>query len=429
MPVRFFHADNIAALRTLADNSVDAVVTDPPYGLGKEPDAAAMLRDWLTEGHHDVANSGGFMGKEWDAFVPQPKLWTEVYRVLKPGGHVLAFAGTRTQDLMALGLRLAGFEIRDMAAWVFGSGFPKSLDVSKAIDKAAGAEREVIGTAKGKGGENVNKFSRVGGNDADDAKGCGAYGQGVKQVTIDIPVTAPATEEARRWEGWGTALKPALEPITVARKPLEGTVAQNVLAYGTGAINIDTCRVEPTGESRPRVNEASQERRYTENGGTNFAAKPGVRGGAPNGRHPANLIHDGSDEVMAAFAAFGEKKSCMSPSAARSPGTILSGSRTQGNLPMDSGTAARFFYCAKATKADRDGSKHPTVKPIALMRYLVRLVTPPGGVVLDPFAGSGTTGQAAVEEGFDAILIEREAEYAEDIRHRLLMYIDRDETL
>lgn len=229
--------------------------------------------------------------------------------------------------------------------------------------------------------------------------------------------------------GVGSSLKPALEPITVARKPLGGTVAQNILAHGTGAINIDDCRVEPTGESRPRVNEASQERRYTENGGTNFAAKPGMRGGAPNGRHPANLIHDGSDEVMEAFAAYGEKKSCMSPSAARSPGTILGGSRTQGNLPMDSGTAARFYYCAKATKADRDGSKHPTVKPLALMRYLVRLVTPPGGVVLDPFAGSGTTGQAAVEEGFDAILIEREAEYAEDIRHRLLMFIDRDETL
>lgn len=217
-------------LRTLPDSSVDSIVTDPPYGLGKEPDALAMLADWLATGHHDVKGSG-FMGKAWDAFVPQPALWRECLRVLKPGGHLLAFAGTRTHDLMTLGLRIAGFEIRDTIMWVYGSGFPKSLDVSKAIDKAAGAEREVVGqkfvtnAAQGKG---LGHGDLVGGK--------------VRAGLIDI--TAPATDAARQWQGWGTALKPALEPITVARKPLIGTVAENVLAYGTGALNIDGCRVE-----------------------------------------------------------------------------------------------------------------------------------------------------------------------------------------
>lgn len=354
MTISFFHADNMKALRELPDCSIDSVVTDPPYGLGKEPDALVMLKDWLEFGHHDVESKVGFKGSEWDSFVPQPNLWKEVYRVLKPGGYVLSFASTRTQDLMGLGLRLAGFEMRDLIAWIYGSGMPKSLDVATAVCKEDSSKSE-------------------------------------------------------NWDGWGSNLKPALEPITMARKPLCGTIAKNIVTYGVGAINIDGCRVEPA----------------TSNETTN----DGLKEKTPKGRHPANLIHDGSDEVMDAFAVFGEKKSCMSPSSARSPGTILGGSRTQGNLPMDSGTAARFFYCAKANKADRDGSLHPTVKPIALMRYLVRLVTPPGGVVLDPFAGSGTTGQAAVDEGVRAILIERENEYAEDIRRRLVMYISEDKTM
>jgi site-specific DNA-methyltransferase (adenine-specific) len=306
----------------MPDCSVDAVVTDPPYGLS-------------------------FMGKKWDYDVPSVEVWAECLRVLKPGGHLLAFAGTRTQHRMAVRIEDAGFEIRDMIAWVYGSGFPKSLDVSKAIDKAAGVEREVVG---------FNENWRT-------SKSEIACPQQENQATI----TAPATDAAKQWQGWGTALKPALEPITVARKPLVGTVAENVLQHGTGAINVDGGRVE-------------------------------------GGRWPANFIHDGSEEAT--------------------------------DLLKDS---ARFFYCAKASKADRDAgceglelkvgggmqgrndgsmgsitmsrNHHPTVKPTDLMRYLCRLVTPPNGVVLDPFMGSGSTGKAAALEGFGFIGIERDAEY------------------
>jgi len=392
LKMTLLHGNNLDLLRAMPDNSVHAIVCDPPYGLGKEPDALAMLRDWIEAGHHDVKSKSGFMGKTWDAFVPQPVQWRECLRVLKPGGHLLAFAGTRTQDLVALGLRLAGFEIRDLVMWCYGSGFPKSLDVGKALDKMAGAEREVVGTRKAKGGENLNTLSR-GGKDSDDAKGCGAYGQGAKQVTIDIPETAPATEAAQQWDGWGTALKPALEPITLARKPLEGTVAANVLKWHTGALNVDGCRVGVEG-------------------GTAKGSKPqgkghGIYGAGlhgvceithlDKGRWPANLIHDGSDDVTGLFP----------------------------------DTTARFFYAAKVSAKERhdwqgDGAAvperenrpfnpsknhHPTVKPIALMRYLCRLITPPGGTVLDPWMGSGSTGKAAALEGFDFIGMEQDAGY------------------
>ncbi len=223
--------------------------------------------------------------------------------------------------------------------------------------------------------------------------------------------------EAARWEGWGTALKPAYEPIILARKPLIGTVAQNVMKHGTGAINVDGCRVEGEG-GKGREGEPSQDRRYADRGSTNFAPLPGPRGGSPDGRWPANVVHDGSDEVLAGFPftisgsrAAGVRKGIGYGSSAKGDG----GPAIDGN----EGSAARFFYCAKASAKDRAGSKHPTVKPIALMRWLCRLVTPPGGLILDPFAGTGTTGQAAQEEGFGAVLIEREAEYQADIRKRL----------
>ena len=401
------HGDCLEVLRAMPDCSVDAVVTDPPYGLS-------------------------FMGKKWDYDVPGVEVWAECLRVLKPGGHLLAFAGTRTQHRMAVRIEDAGFEIRDMIAWVYGSGFPKSLDVSKAIDKNNGevgrllrftewmrttgltskqideatetnmgghyltaksqpaiptrrlwsklrplcgqvpdwvdelverieAEREVVGTkTAGMGSGNTFGMLQSEGDNASANK------------TLDI--TAPATDAAKQWQGWGTALKPALEPITVARKPLIGTVAENVLQHGTGAINVDGGRVE-------------------------------------GGRWPANFIHDGSEEVT--------------------------------DLLKDS---ARFFYCAKTSKRDRDEgcegmelvthqsgmggampidddgnardrfkaqsrNHHPTVKPTDLMRYLCRLVTPLNGIVLDPFMGSGSTGKAAALEGFSFIGIEREAEY------------------
>ncbi|WP_176384289.1 site-specific DNA-methyltransferase [Janthinobacterium lividum] len=258
-------------------------------------------------------------------------------------------------------------------------------------------------------------------------------------------VTAPATDDAAQWDGWGTALKPAHEPICVARKPLAKghTVAANVLAHGTGAINIDACRVEPTGESRGRTGEASQDQRYTSSGGTNFAATPGVRGGAPEGRWPANLIHDGSAEVVALFPV---QAGASAPVMGAEPSSMTKSVFGQINRQAsnafhgDTGSAARFFYCAKASRADRNaglvdpgpqfesgttlrtvevaaaagdlaGNIHPTVKPTDLMAYLCRLVTPPGGVVLDPFMGSGSTGKAAMREGFRFIGVEQSAQY------------------
>ena len=371
--VEIVNGDSLLVLQLLDDNSVDAIVTDPPYGLA-------------------------FMGKKWDYDVPSEELWRQCFRVLKAGGHLLCFAGTRTQHRMAVRIEDAGFEIRDMIAWVYGSGFPKSLDVSKAIDKRGGATvgfesfRDAVKTAMNKnqisraklqealGNFMLSHYLTAGSQPAipnwrdyqiiRDTVGLGdaydemfrpeAEREVVGQHQTDMgglggerlgqkggDITIAATHEAKQWQGWGTALKPALEPITVARKPLIGTVAENVLQHGTGAINVDGCRV---GE-----------------------------------RWPANFIHDGSEEV-----------------------TDLLGS------------AARFFYCAKASKRDRDeGNNHPTVKPTDLMRYLCRLVTPPDGTVLDPFMGSGSTGKAAVLEGFRFIGIEREEEYCEIAKARI----------
>ena len=404
MQTKLIHSDCLEALKNLPDNSVDSVVTDPPYGLS-------------------------FMGKKWDYDVPSEEIWAECLRVLKPGGHLLAFAGTRTQHRMAVRIEDAGFEIRDMIAWVYGSGFPKSLDVSKAIDKAAGAEREVTGP---------NQWAERGGL--------------VQANTYGSPsrpdATAPATDAARQWQGWGTALKPALEPITVARKPLIGTVAENVLAHGTGAINVDGCRVGA-------------------DGGTAKGSKPqgdgkgiygaGLHGACEitkldTGRWPANLIHDGSDDVVGLFPQAKGQQGAVT-GAEPSSKTANAFGEFAGRAPSeprgDSGSAARFFYCAKASKRDRDdglegfapaktndGRKvdadnayqrgateraniHPTVKPTDLMRYLVRLVTPPNGTVLDPFMGSGSTGKAAMLEGFNFIGIEREAEYIEIAKARI----------
>ncbi len=381
------HGDCLSVLRNLPDCSVDSVVTDPPYGLS-------------------------FMGKRWDYDVPSVEIWAECLRVLKPGGHLLAFAGTRTQHRMAVRIEDAGFEIRDMIAWVYGSGFPKSLDVSKAIDKAAGAEREVIRTqmtAHSTAGKGLS-------NELDERPWMTkARELGYHEHAGNIP----ATPEAKQWQGWGTALKPALEPITVARKPLIGTVAENVLQHGTGAINVD--------------------------------------GGRVGERWPANFIHDGSEEVVALFP---DTKSGGGDKHGRKASTFCASTDWEAYKGTsnggDSGSAARFFYCAKASKADRDegceklqersagecvdrvegsagmespragagrtsGSRnhHPTVKPTDLMRYLCRLVTPPSGIVLDPFMGSGSTGKAAMLEGFAFVGIEREAEYVEIAKARI----------
>jgi DNA modification methylase len=381
--------DCIDRLRELPDSSVHACVTDPPYGLS-------------------------FMGKRWDVDVPGVEVWREVLRVLKPGGHLLAFFGTRTYHRGVVAVEDAGFEIRDQIGWAFGSGFPKSHDVSKAIDREAGAVREVVGTIKAPGMARINVEQ-------------GAQSRSVYEFE---KLGNPATPEAQQWQGWGTALKPAWEPIVVARKPLDGTVAANVLEHGTGGINVDGCRVGT--DVVTQHGRASSENRSM--GGKNYYEPSGRQW---TGRWPANLIHDGSDEVVGLFPV---------TTSGKWSGQQKGGDFWPGKQPKeyfwegDSGSAARFFYCAKASKRDREegledaerrqvfgtgggsldgisdtkgprANHHPTVKPTDLMRYLCRLVTPPGGVVLDPFMGSGSTGKAAVLEGFSFIGIEHEAEY------------------
>ena len=330
--------DCLHAMQGLEDNTIDSIVTDPPYGLS-------------------------FMGKDWDHGIPGVVFWQEALRIAKPGCHLLAFGGTRTFHRLAVAIEDAGWEIRDTVMWVYGSGFPKSLDVSKAIDRQAGAEREVVGRYRAAQQSN-NCGTSFNASNADE-----------KGVTYAL-ITAPATPEAVRWNGWGTALKPAWEPIVLARKPLIGTVAQNVLEHGTGALNIDGCRVGT---------ETMTEGRATPSGSGCYQwNKEKCKADKLNdpiqhiGRFPANLIHDGSDEVEAVF-------------------------------PKN---ASRFFYCAKASKSERgEGNNHPTVKPLALMRYLCRLVTPPDGVVLDPFCGSGSTLVGALQEGFRYIGIEKDPDY------------------
>jgi DNA modification methylase len=378
--LRLMLGDCLERLREMEDCSVDSVVTDPPYGLS-------------------------FMGKKWDYDVPSEDIWRECLRVLKPGGHLLAFAGTRTQHRMAVRIEDAGFEIRDMIAWVYGSGFPKSLDVSKAIDREAGAEREVVG-----------QYASFRPNDHADTKYSG-------NLHTNGAITAPATLPARQWQGWGTALKPALEPITVARKPLgEKTVAANVLAHGTGGINVDGCRVGT--EARPvMVRTETVVSATSMSGQSTGATSSGEL--TTSGRWPANLILDGSDEVVGLFP---DAKSGGSGNDKIKVGGNCYGKykdRKGGQQPPSSGSAARFFYCAKTSKKDREGSTHPTMKPTDLMRYLCRLVTPPEGIVLDPFMGSGSTGKAAMLEGFQFIGIERDAEYFEIATNRIAVATPR----
>lgn len=391
------HGDCLAILRMLPDNSVDSIVTDPPYGLSKEPDMAEVLRHWLAGDDYQHTGSG-FMGKSWDSFVPGPSVWRECLRVLKPGGHLLAFFGARTQDLGTLAIRLAGFEIRDSIAWMYGSGFPKNMDINKQIDKMAGVEL------------------------AD-----------------------------KDWRGWGTALKPAHEPIAMARKPFKGSVTANVLAHGAGALNIDACRVPFAGEADEQESKGKNQHADHGNGAriNNVLGDMGQNARQnynPPGRWPANLIHDGSDEVLALFPESSQTgKRSVASQAAIVEGTSWGTDNHQSTEYTDSGSTARFFYCPKASPKDRHegldapgpqfehgatlrqventaikGNNHPTVKPTELMAYLCRLVTPAGGVVLDPFMGSGSTGKAAMREGFRFIGIEREGEYIDIARARIM---------
>lgn len=455
--------DCLETLKTLPDCSVDSVITDPPYGLSQHTpqQVADCLGAWLR-GEEYKPKGKGFMGKSWDAWVPSPAVWRECLRVLKPGGHLLAFAGTRSMDLMSMAVRLAGFELRDsigyahdgggapLLAWAYGSGFPKSLDVSKAIDKAAGAEREVVGSRRTR---DLGRNGKIKGDML-----VGKY-----DGSADVSITAPATDAARQWQGWGTALKPAWEPIILARKPLEGTVAENVLKHGTGALNIDGCRVAA---ERATGWGGSASFKNTHSASASGGMSEGDARQTDAGRWPANLIHNGSPTVLRLFPTSNKeatgvvKISSGTKSGAgtwtglgmQAAGKTNSGVRDFG----DAGSTARFFYCAKASKADRnDGlcgfeekairttydksvrdtsgndtgharaNHHPTVKPADLMRYLCRLVTPPNGTVLDPFTGSGSTGKAAILEGFNFIGCEMQPDYHAIAKARISSAVDK----
>lgn len=365
--VRLLQGDCRKVLHTLDENSIDACVTDPPYGLK-------------------------FMRKHWDHGVPGKAYWREVYDVLKPGAFLLAFGGTRTYHRLACAIEDAGFEVRDMVAWLYGSGFPKSMDISKAIDKAAGAEREKLRIEASKLN---NPPNLVGGAVRGDDRPWRqrALARGYHEKDGDTPITPQVVV----WNGWGTAIKPALEPVCMARKPLsEKTVTANVLKWGTGAINIDGCRVEAVDQAQLEKNYATVRKsgpRTNKIYGVDDRDRSSARA-HDAGRFPANVIHDGSDDVLRLFSRADNARS----------------------------SAARFFYTTKADKNDRAGSQHPTVKPVLLLRYLCKLITPPNGIVLDPFAGTGTTGIAALSEDFSTILIEKEAEYVADIRRRFSKY-------
>lgn len=383
---QIIHGDCLQVLCTFPSNMVDSVVTDPPYGLSREPDIREVLEKWLA-GEDYTYRGGGFMGKTWDSFVPGPSMWREVYRVLKPGGYALVFAGTRTQDLMTTALRLAGFEVRDVIEWLYFNGFPKNLDVSKAFDKRAGAERGKI-RHKARPGTSGTFCGHM------DSRPWIEESRKKGYREVDGP--EPVTDLAKKWDGWGTALKPAHEPIIVARKPLIGAVADNVERFGTGAINIDACRIA-TDDSldRPQGKTSYMADNTTSTGYTRNSRSyvTGDYVGSKKGRFPTNCVTTEPD-------AFFSKYFNVTPPE----------------------------LCKKASKRDRNSdwrgevvgqNRHPTVKPTGLMAWLVRLITPPGGIVLDPFAGSGSTCVVALREGFFFIGIERELEYVEIARKRV----------
>lgn len=365
-------------IKAMPDNSIDSIVCDPPYALVSiQKRFGAEGAKPTKDGDVYSRSSAGFMGKQWDtgetAFAET--FWREVLRVLKPGGHVVAFSGTRTYHRMAVAIEDAGFDIRDQLAWCYFSGFPKSHNVGKAIDKHLGAEREKVRVDNPRIA-NMPTANTGAGRPWLDA----AIGRGYHEKAGD----EPATPQPAAWNSWGTALKPAWEPICLGRKPLIGTVAANVLEHGTGALNIDGCRIGDEVKTVTRSNGVL----VSENGSMAGGNSAIVAAGTIVGAWPANIITDGSDEVLAACGDAAEN-------------------------------VARLYFSAKADKLDRIGSKHPTVKPVDLMQWLVRLVTPKGGLVLDPFAGSGSTGEAAWREGMRCILIERETEYQADIAERL----------
>jgi len=423
--------DSLEVLKDFEDNYFDSVVTDPPYGLA-------------------------FMGKKWDYDVPQVELWKEVYRVLKPGGHILSFAGSRTYHRMAVNIEDAGFEIRDMLGWLYGSGFPKSHNIGKAVDKIQGNKRETLTEIQKENLFEKEKeiISEKKTKDFSHHKGSMMSKETTDKFdtkTKNITVSKGNSE----WEGWGTALKPAHEPIVMARKPFNTSVAENVLTHGTGGINIDECRV---GTELIKTSAKKTGESFSSVGGKKTGFTKGCKESTHEGRFPANIIHDGSEEVLEIFPETGKSsKSLVSNknSLFGLAGGLKNKDIVERGHNDNGGTAARFFYCAKASKAERDmgldgfpkksnafmatnngtsgkaskgmegfknqpkANYHPTVKPIKLMEYLVRLVTPKEGIVLEPFAGSGTTLIACKQQGFNYIGIEREQEYCDIAEARL----------
>ena len=363
-------------LKSLLDNSVDSIVTDPPYGIS-------------------------FMNKKWDYQVPTVNQWKECLRVLKHGGHMLVACSTRTQHRMVCNIEDAGFEVRDVISWIYGSGFPKSHNISKAIDKAEG-KLKIIG--KGRAGKSALGQSS-------------GYNKTYNPHEFDI--TEPNSDEAKKYEGWGTALKPAQEFWTLVRKPLsEKTIAKNVLKWGTGGINIDACRI--------KTDELKKSKAKGSNGGEAYSDYSLDAEYIPNvqGRFPANLIHDGSEEVISKFPITKSGGGVKSLKSSRKyVGNSLNDSKTKGDgktYKSSEGSASRFFYCPKVSKKERgEGNDHPTVKPIALMEYLITLITPTEGIVLDPFAGSGSTALACLNKGFDFILCEADEHNVDIINSRI----------
>ena len=525
--VTLHHGDCLDVLRTLPDASVDSVVTDPPYGLefmGKEWDSfktyaggnpnmkpqgatvgdSSAVTHGLRRKNPRCRRCGKLLRGNGSCKCPEPQpdtrtaeganqfqFWCEEWaaeclRVLKPGGHLLAFGGTRTWHRLACAIEDAGFEVRDSIAWLYGSGFPKSLDVSKAIDKRRDwtalplLQAKVREARKGLGISQSEAARRVGLIGPDESLGGGgfmwfetgmrvptreqyprlkaalglddecdrAFEEAEREVTgthvewtnrVNYALTSrdglrrdkPATPDAERWQGWGTALKPAFEPVVVARKPLTGTVAQSVLTHGTGALNIDGCRISMSNEDRAIVNNRSGAGFGTgDTVGANQGRAAGKFTSAPAGRWPANVVLDETqaealDEQSGDRPGDNPNRKPRQNTAEAHNRTVSMGRATEDWTTTghaDIGGASRFFYVAKADASERprvNGTAHPTVKPLSLMRWLVRLVTPPGGTVLEPFAGSGTTVEACIVEGFQCIAIEREADYLPLIRQRI----------
>jgi len=511
---KIFVGNNIELLKKYPDNFFDSIVTDPPYGLGKEPNAEEMLQAWITTGYLEVKGTG-FMGKEWDAFVPQPIFWKEVFRVLKHGGHVVSFFGTRTYDWGVMAMRLAGFEVRDCIQWIYGSGFPKSHNISKAIDKMYGAEREVVGQ---------NSYTSM------NIKGKKGFIVNDTQERLQGEITIHSTEQAKEWEGWGSALKPANEPIVLARKPLEKglSIAENVLKWGTGAINIDASRISHNEEQKFTNREQRKEGWNMDNCGFD-STNNHTASADPSGRFPSNVIlthhpececlglkkvkaisggsGEGSMDTLGKNGIFGkynpktranagglgdnngeetiENWNChddcpikvldeqsgerkaggkvigTEPSKTGQNGIYNTYNRIENDPYSDTGGASRFFYVAKASKSERnfglesfeenklsdrgeDGMRdknsivtrhtmhhnnHPTVKPVKLMQYLVRMITPPNGTVLDPFSGSGTTGVACKIDGFNFVGLELSEEYAKIAQARINVFVEEKELI